>query len=129
MAKSKTQYVCQSCGASSVKWVGKCPDCGEWNSFVEETVQSEPLRKQGLSNHSDPKLIGDIISGDKERYDTGINELNRVLGGGLVKGSLTLISGDPGIDPGHDRRERFGAQGVQAGEGVHEAPVPLQPPH
>lgn len=97
MAKAKTQYVCQNCGATTVKWVGKCSDCGEWNSFVEETVQSEPKRLQGISNRSDPKLIGEIMSGDKERYDTGINELNRVLGGGLVKGSLTLISGDPGI--------------------------------
>ena len=97
MAKTKSQYVCQNCGATSVKWVGRCPDCNEWNSFVEETVQAEPARKQGLSNHSDPKMINDIVSGDKERFDTGINELNRVLGGGLVKGSLTLISGDPGI--------------------------------
>ncbi|HSL85976.1 MAG TPA: DNA repair protein RadA, partial [Bacteroidales bacterium] len=97
MAKAKTQYVCQNCGMASVKWVGKCPDCGEWNSFVEEAVQTQQPRKQGLSNQSDPKLINDIISGDKERYDTGISELNRVVGGGLVKGSLTLISGDPGI--------------------------------
>lgn len=97
MAKTKSQYVCQNCGATSVKWVGRCPDCNEWNSFVEEAVQAEPVRKQGLSNHSAPKNINDIVSGDKERFDTGINELNRVLGGGLVKGSLTLISGDPGI--------------------------------
>lgn len=97
MAKAKTQYICQNCGASSMKWVGRCPDCGEWNSYVEEVISAEPARRQGISNASTPKTIGQITSGDRERFDTGIEELNRVLGGGLVKGSLTLISGDPGI--------------------------------
>jgi len=97
MAKIKMQFVCQNCGATTPKWLGKCPDCGEWNTFVEETAAVDVVRKQGLSNFSEPKNIHDIISGDKERLDTGIHELNRVLGGGLVKGSLTLISGDPGI--------------------------------
>lgn len=97
MAKVKTQFVCQNCGSVALKWLGKCPDCGEWNSYVEETAAVAIPRKQGLSNFSTPKTIHEIVSGDKERLDTGIQELNRVLGGGLVKGSLTLISGDPGI--------------------------------
>lgn len=97
MAKVKTQFVCQNCGSVALKWLGKCPDCGEWNSYVEETTAVAIPRKQGLSNFSTPKTIHEIVSGDKERLDTGIQELNRVLGGGLVKGSLTLISGDPGI--------------------------------
>jgi DNA repair protein RadA/Sms len=97
MAKVKTMFVCQTCGATSPKWLGKCPECGEWNTYVEETRKEEPTRKVGIGNFSVPKRIDDIVSGDKERLDTGINELNRVLGGGLVKGSLTLISGDPGI--------------------------------
>lgn len=97
MAKVKTKYVCQNCGATAVKWLGKCPDCNEWNSYVEETVEAAPRRMQGISNHSTPKTLENIVSGEQARLDTGIDELNRVLGGGLVKGSLTLISGDPGI--------------------------------
>lgn len=97
MAKIRTNFVCQGCGATSPKWLGKCPECGEWNSFVEEEQKIETKRKEGIGNFSVPKKIEDIVSGDKERLDTGIAELNRVLGGGLVRGSLTLISGDPGI--------------------------------
>ncbi|GIM30053.1 DNA repair protein RadA [Clostridium polyendosporum] len=98
MAKVRTFYVCQQCGYESLKWLGKCPSCSAWNSMVEE-VKEKKIEKSTIPIKaiSSPKAIGQIKSGEKERYDTGISELNRVLGGGLVKGSLTLISGDPGI--------------------------------
>lgn len=101
MAKIKSIFMCQECGYESPKWLGKCPDCSKWNTFVEElkdskaTVTSKVNTVKILDNM--PKSIRDIKSGDKERYNTGLEELNRVLGGGLVRGSLTLISGDPGI--------------------------------
>ncbi|MDP4088597.1 MAG: DNA repair protein RadA [Bacillota bacterium] len=98
MAKTKTIYVCQQCGFESPKWLGKCPDCGEWNSMLEEEkVEKVQQKYTSFNTQSVPKSIVNIKSGNLERFDTGIEELNRVLGGGLVKGSLTLISGDPGI--------------------------------
>lgn len=99
MAKSKTIYVCQECGYESPKWMGKCPECNNWNSFMEEIKADKEKFKRAvtITGSSKPQSIVNIKSSEKERYNTGINELNRVLGGGLVKGSLTLISGDPGI--------------------------------
>ena len=98
MAKLKTFFTCQQCGYESPKWMGKCPNCDQWNTLVEEVKDSKPDKQINvIRNVPEIKSIRDIVSGEKERYDTGINELNRVLGGGLVKGSLTLISGDPGI--------------------------------
>ncbi len=94
--KNKTTFVCQECAYESPKWLGRCPNCNTWNSMVEETkVISHSSSKMGLS--SLPKSILDIKSSEYERFDTGIVELNRVLGGGIVRGSLTLISGAPGI--------------------------------
>lgn len=97
MPKKKTYYSCQQCGYESPKWYGKCPDCGAWNSMLEEEKTAELQRAVTISSGNKPRSIKDIKSGEYERYNTGIEELNRVLGGGLVKGSLTLISGDPGI--------------------------------
>ncbi|WP_244834328.1 DNA repair protein RadA [Clostridium sp. BJN0001] len=101
MAKKSTLFVCQNCGYESIKWLGRCPECKEWNTFNEEAIQDnkqdKKLNYDTISNINKPKSIVDIESGDKQRYDTGIEELNRVLGGGLVRGSLTLISGEPGI--------------------------------
>lgn len=97
MPKSKTYFVCQQCGHEAAKWFGRCPSCGSWESAVEEEKQSEATKNYTISKGSLPKSIQSIKSGEDERYDTGIGELNRVLGGGLVRGSLTLISGDPGI--------------------------------
>lgn len=98
MAKNKNVFICQECGYAAPKWFGKCPGCGTWNSMVEEKKEEKVLsRSTGISSNSKPESISNIKSGEFERYDTGINELNRVLGGGLVKGSLTLISGAPGI--------------------------------
>lgn len=101
MAKIKSVFTCQECGYESAKWLGKCLSCNAWDSFVEEVKEGSANVKSQISRtitpDSMPKKISEIKSGDKERYDTGLEELNRVLGGGLVKGSLTLISGDPGI--------------------------------
>ena len=98
--KPKTVFVCQECGYESPKWMGQCI-CGAWNSFVEEKVQTEAAgdrrgRSTDQTRRKSEKLA-EISSEPHERIDTGIGELNRVLGGGLVKGSLTLITGEPGI--------------------------------
>jgi DNA repair protein RadA/Sms len=99
MAKTKTTYICQNCGAQSVKWVGKCPVCNEWNSFeeeIQETIKDSVGRKIKKSL-SKPVKIADITFSEQKRIDTTNNEFNRVLGGGLVPGSLVLIGGEPGI--------------------------------
>lgn len=101
MAKTKTVYVCQNCGADSPKWIGKCPSCGEWNSYVEEVVRKEAPSKiayTGIeSQKSKPVRIEDVETSVEERIDTYSAEFNRVLGGGLVGGSLVLLGGEPGI--------------------------------
>ena len=102
MAKTKTVYVCSNCGADSPKWQGKCPNCGEWNTYVEEIVTKEPVGKRpvpGIMDNSKvrPVLLRDITTEEEARIDLVDAELNRVLGGGLVKGSLVLIGGEPGI--------------------------------
>lgn len=94
----KTVYVCQSCGTQSPRWMGKCPDCGQWNTMVEERV--EKTKDVGSSKRregSEPLLLSDIQSRDEDRFATKIGELDRVLGGGIVAGSVVLIGGDPGI--------------------------------
>lgn len=98
MAKIKTQYFCQNCGTSSAKWIGKCPVCNEWNTYVEEIVSSSKSnysKKDKVSTK--PTLISEIQYHQEERINTQNNEFNRVLGGGLVPGSLVLIGGEPGI--------------------------------
>lgn len=97
MSKTKNVFVCQECGYESPKWMGKCPECNAWNTFVEEVKDIKPIKEIIVPHSSLPKLIKNVKSSEYERIDTGISELNRVLGGGLVKGSLTLISGAPGI--------------------------------
>ena len=108
MAKEKVVYVCNRCGQESPKWVGKCPACGEWNSFVEQVVRKEnaPLHPasvlaatalKGSSGKPKPLPLGDIEAGEEPRIDLKDAELNRVLGGGLVPGSLVLLGGEPGI--------------------------------
>ena len=100
MAKIKSVYICSECGYESPKWFGKCPGCGEWNTMNEE-IKSSPTTvtstKTISSKYSTPKTINEISTNDEERFDTGFAELNRVLGGGIVKGSLILLGGDPGI--------------------------------
>ncbi|MBV7274483.1 DNA repair protein RadA [Clostridium thailandense] len=98
MAKNKTIFICQECGYESLKWLGKCPNCNKWNTMLEEVkVENKLFSSNIIKSSSTPKSITSIRSSEYERFNTGITELNRVLGGGLVKGSLTLISGAPGI--------------------------------
>ncbi len=99
MSKIKSKFVCQECGYESIRWLGKCPGCDSWNSMEEELIggKREFKRSPTIISQSKPQPIKDVKSGAYERYDTGIGELNRVLGGGLVKGSLILVSGEPGI--------------------------------
>lgn len=100
MAKSKTQYYCQNCGAQFPKWMGKCSNCGEWNTIAEEVVsKNEPDKPWRSQNDKNPVLfnIQDIPAGQETRIITQNQELNRVLGGGLVLGSVILLGGEPGI--------------------------------
>src|SRR2546428_8563638 len=95
MTKARLQYVCQSCGYTSSKWLGRCSSCGEWNSLVEE-VQSES-RAAAPVQPSLPVAVTQVATVAEPRLATGIRELDRVLGGGLVPGSLVLIGGDSGV--------------------------------
>ena len=101
MAKIKVAYFCNNCGNESPKWVGKCPICGEWNTYVEESViKSTPQNKRGHLFEADrtkPLRLKDVTTGDDPRIDMGDSEFNRVLGGGVVPGSLILLGGEPGI--------------------------------
>src|SRR5210317_693301 len=102
MAKAQTVFFCQNCGAQSPKWIGRCPACGEWNTYVEEVVKKETGRESSMgeiktTKKNAPTPIDKISKGKQQRLDTGTTELNRVLGGGLVPGSLVLIGGEPGI--------------------------------
>ncbi len=100
MAKTKTVYYCQNCGYQSVKMLGKCPACGEWNTFVEEIVSKTDENKRGIKKREHkllPKAITEIVRSEEDRINTHSLELNRVLGGGLVQGSVVLIGGEPGI--------------------------------
>ena len=99
MAKVKTTYFCQNCGAQSPKWIGKCNSCNEWNTFIEEIVES-PTTTNGLNkltkaSSNKPRHISEIATSRQYRIDTSNNELNRLLGGGLVPGSITLLGADP----------------------------------
>lgn len=97
--KTKTIFECQHCGAQSPKWLGRCPDCDSWNSFTEETLLPEDSRSDsGMAALYQPPVLLKDVGGEKElRRQTGIQELDRVLGGGVVVGSIVLIGGDPGI--------------------------------
>ena len=101
MAKTKSVYVCSNCGADSPKWQGRCPVCGEWNTYVEEIVGKQSSSRvsfgEGEKERTKPLLLHEIKSSEEPRIDLQNGELNRVLGGGLVKGSLVLIGGEPGI--------------------------------
>lgn len=96
MAKLKVKYICQECGYEAHKWLGKCPSCNEWNSFVEEVVDKKS-KVPSINVETKIEKIMDIKIADEDRITTCLEELDRVLGGGLVKGSLILVGGDPGI--------------------------------
>ncbi len=103
MRKVKTAFFCQHCGYESVKWVGQCPSCGQWNSFIEELIQKEPAQKNGWKDYHEENRTGKTISiaevksSEEKRWVTADAELNRVLGGGIVPGSIVLVAGEPGI--------------------------------
>jgi DNA repair protein RadA/Sms len=100
MAKDKTVYSCTECGGSTPKWQGKCPHCGAWNTLIEtvaEAAVAQRNRFASLAPASEVAVLADIEAAEVPRTPTGISELDRVLGGGIVEGGVVLIGGDPGI--------------------------------
>src|SRR5262245_14672177 len=102
VTKFRSVFSCQACGFQSSKWLGRCPECGDWNTFVEEReeVQSKAAKQQQRSiaeTNARPKPYETVDAGDAPRFPSGIGEFDRVLGGGVVPGSLVLIGGEPGI--------------------------------
>lgn len=100
MAKTAVRFVCQNCGAEYPKWMGRCSGCGEWNTLVEERVRSSRSKHQPWvepSGSKAPQAITEVVSTAESRSTTGIAELDRVLGGGIVPGSLGLLGGEPGV--------------------------------
>lgn len=103
MSKVKTSFFCQNCGYESVKWVGQCPSCGQWNTFVEELIHKDDSNKNGWKDYHAEKrtartiLLNEISGSEEKRMQSADPELNRVLGGGIVPGSLVLVAGEPGI--------------------------------
>ena len=98
MAKDKSVFVCSSCGYESPKWLGKCPGCNEWNTFYEEKLaKTANSNKYEKKKEAKPMLLNELVGQDVTRNSTGFAELDRVLGGGLVNGSLVLLGGEPGI--------------------------------
>jgi DNA repair protein RadA/Sms len=100
--KRKSVYICSECGLESPKWYGKCPGCGQWNTIHEEIVESATQKAVGIGGTRPGRLaravpLSELSASEEERYHTGMSELDRVLGGGIVKGSLVLVSGEPGI--------------------------------
>ncbi|MGN1069047.1 MAG: DNA repair protein RadA [Candidatus Fimadaptatus sp.] len=103
MAKLKTRYVCSECGYETTRWLGKCPACDQWNTLTETHIEAEPdavagkKLKQARGSGAEPVLLSEIVEEDNPRVLSGVGELDRVLGGGIVPGSLTLVGGEPGI--------------------------------
>ena len=104
MSKVKKAFFCQNCGYESVKWIGQCPSCNQWNSFVEEIIQKETAKNNGWENYNETTertnktiQLNEITSSEERRLLTADDELNRVLGGGVVPGSIILVAGEPGI--------------------------------
>lgn len=95
--KTKTVYLCQQCGHQSLRWVGRCPSCGLWNTLVEEVVEQSPSSHPQLLEVVTPTLLAEVSLEDTAQVRTGLGEFDRVLGGGLVPGSVTLVGGEPGI--------------------------------
>jgi DNA repair protein RadA/Sms len=97
VAKNKSKFVCQQCGFETLRWFGRCPECGEWNTLVEEVVKTISGKSNDRKSMQQPQSLLKIENLAVERLDLGMSELNRVLGGGLVLGSIVLLAGDPGI--------------------------------
>ncbi len=100
-SREKTIYACQECGNQSAKWLGRCPDCGNWNTYVEEQVRAEPVRKSAalarVTGTARPLPLSEVQFAQSHRLRLSLREMNQVLGGGIVPGSLVLVGGDPGI--------------------------------
>jgi DNA repair protein RadA/Sms len=97
MAKNKTVFFCKECGFESAKWIGQCPGCKQWDTFAEEPVVKKSIKPAGIKNSNEPEHLSNIRTETELRIRSGIEELDRVLGGGIVHGSLVLVGGDPGI--------------------------------
>src|SRR5690606_25432287 len=96
--KNKTVFFCKECGYESAKWLGQCPGCRQWDTFVEEPVAKKSTTSSvRIKYENEPKLLSNIQAEEETRFPCGIEELDRVLGGGIVLGSLVLVGGDPGI--------------------------------
>lgn len=97
MAKTKIKYICSNCGYESLRWIGKCPECESWNSFTEELIETSPRKTNISKSKFSYSKIVDVTANEEDRIKTGITEFDRVLGGGIMPGSVILLGGDPGI--------------------------------
>ena len=97
MSKTKIKYVCSNCGYESLRWIGKCPESESWNTFTEEIIEANKRKPTSFKGEIPVTKITEIPIEEEERIKTGINEFDRVLGGGVMPGSVTLLGGDPGI--------------------------------
>ncbi|MDO8549784.1 MAG: ATPase domain-containing protein, partial [Ignavibacteria bacterium] len=97
MSKTRIKYICSNCGYESLKWLGKCPECDNWNTFTEEIIETSTRKTSAYKGTFNLKKIDELEDAEKNRIITGIGELDRVLGGGFIPGSVVLLGGDPGI--------------------------------
>src|SRR5215470_169648 len=97
MAKAKTVYSCNECGGQTLKWQGQCPHCAAWNALVETVAEQSAARYRGIAQASRVQTLSEVSAAEELRRETGIAELDRALGGGLVRGGVVLLGGDPGI--------------------------------
>jgi DNA repair protein RadA/Sms len=97
MSKTRIKYICSNCGYETLRWLGKCPECESWNSFTEEIIETSKRKPVISKSKYEVNTIDTITADEGDRIKTGINEFDRVLGGGLMPGSVILLGGDPGI--------------------------------
>ena len=97
MVKTRVKYICSNCGYESLRWLGKCPECDSWNTFTEELIEKSRKKTSAYSGKINYTKVDDVVADESDRIKTGIAEFDRVLGGGLMPGSVVLLGGDPGI--------------------------------
>ena len=98
MSKFKTVYTCKNCGYTSYQWVGQCPECSEWNTFIEDVIASKESKTSGqIRPSAEPVKLSSVMTSPTKRITSGIGEFDRVLGGGFVPGQVVLLAGEPGI--------------------------------